>query len=448
MPPPDRTDEPSLSIPDAFPTMPTDRFVSAYFSPKCDIMLQIELQFPDRLDRDILRRALDLALDAEPVLGCRFSIEEGRVVWRRLERGARDNFRELNSEAEYVRYKNQTIDPQKGPSLFGGVLTGGSGDRLLLKIAHEACDAGGAKEVAYLVASLYRQLRTDPGYRPVPNTAGSRGLDQVLQHVPWYAYPRQWMNFYREALSIILRPRAFCPFTAEVTDLAREYVTREISADTVFRLKAYGSRANAKLNDILLTAFIRAFSHTGWDGTAQLRCAWTIDFRKWYLPGGKAGSIANLSGIEIVNLGTDRGRTFGDTLRKVAAATEERKRNWIGLSHFPGMFRMLENAHYDRMRSFFVRRQEGDIRAGRVFPAITNLGPIDEEQLRFETTPSQAQVMVPAVLPPFFGIGVSGYREGLTVSAAAYPGTGNRVNGILDAMMEEVLTLGPPTAAR
>lgn len=71
---------------------------------------------------------------------------------------------------------------------------------------------------------------------------------------------------------------------------------------------------------------------------------------------------------------------------------------------------------------------------------ITNLGPIDEEQLRFETVPSQAQVMVPAVYPPFFGIGVSGFREGLTVSASAYPGTRTRVNGILDAVLEELRT--------
>ena len=337
-----RTEEHSAAIPEAFPTMPADRFVSAYFSPKCDVMLQIEMFFPDRLDRDILCRALDLALDAEPVLGCRFSIEGGSVVWRRLDTDKRDNFKEFSSETEYVQYKN--------------------------KIVHEACDAGGAKDVAYLVASLYRALRKDPNYRPIPNFAGSRGFDQVLQYVPWYAYPQQWMNAFQVIASLAFRPRSYNPLDKPVSDLRREYLVRAISGDTVSLLKVYGKQANAKLNDILLTGFIRAFSATGWDRTSQLRCGWTIDFRKWYLPGGKAGAIANLSGIEILNLGRDRGRTFRDTLQKVAASTEKRRRNWIGLTHYPGMFRMLEKGRYDRMRKFFVLRQEIDIKKGGSSP--------------------------------------------------------------------------------
>jgi len=98
----------------------------------------------------------------------------------------------------------------------------------------------------------------------------------------------------------------------------------------------------------------------------------------------------------------------------------------------------MDSAQYDAMCAFFLKQQEKDIRNKMIFPMITNLGPIDEEQLCFETPPVHARIMVPAVYPPFFGIGVSGFKNGLTVTAAAYPETRHKVDEILDAMLDEL----------
>ena len=48
--------------------------------------------------------------------------------------------------------------------------------------------------------------------------------------MPWYAYPRQWLNAFRMIAAIALRPRAFSPFKGAVSTMEREYATREISA--------------------------------------------------------------------------------------------------------------------------------------------------------------------------------------------------------------------------
>jgi NRPS condensation-like uncharacterized protein len=85
-----------------------------------------------------------------------------------------------------------------------------------------------------------------------------------------------------------------------------------------------------------------------------------------------------------------------------------------------------------------MRLQRADIKARAVFPIVTNLGPLDHARLDFESSPLDARIMVPAAYPPFFGIGISGYRASLTVSAAAFPETRRQVNEILDSMLDEL----------
>jgi NRPS condensation-like uncharacterized protein len=179
-------------------------------------------------------------------------------------------------------------------------------------------------------------------------------------------------------------------------------------------------------------------SRSGWDRTTQLRCSTTVDLRRWYLPGCKAEAIANLSGLEFVNLGTDPGKSFEDTVRKVTSFTRRRKQNWIGLSHYPAIMRFGSGVRYDKLRIFFTKLQEKDIKSRAIFPMFTNLGPIAPDRLRFDSPPVEARIMVPAGYPPFFGIGISGYNGGLTVSAAAFPETREKVNAILDSMLAEL----------
>jgi NRPS condensation-like uncharacterized protein len=426
------------SIPASFPTTILDRYISAVFAPKCDVMLQVELIFDQRLDRDILRKALDLALDAEPVLGCRFSVADGRAVWKRVPAGERSNFEQFSREEDYNRYKRETLDAGVGPALRGAVFFGQAGDRLLLKVAHEAADAGGAKDVAYLVASLYRKLKNDPSYLPAPNLSGSRDLDQVMKHVPTTALPRIWFNALRELFSLLMPRESYSPFSAPVSDLSREYVMRVIPPERTAAVREFCNERNAKINDVLLAAFLLALSRTGWNGKSSLRCAMSVDLRKWYLPVGTAEAIANLSGLEFLNIGVDPGENLSDTLGKVVAFTAARKRSWIGLSAHASFGKLLARIKYDTLHALFMRLQRADIKARAVFPIVTNLGPLDHARLDFESSPLDARIMVPAAYPPFFGIGISGYRDSLTVSAAAFPETRRQVNEILDSMLDEL----------
>lgn len=422
-------------LPARFPLTATDRLVSAFFSLGADIMLQVELRFAHRLDPERLRRSLQLVLDAEPVLGCRVVFDPHRPYWERLAADDRENFQIIGSASAFDRYKASSIDPARGPALKGALYSGKHGDTVLLKIAHEAADAGGAKDVAYLVASIYNGLKDAPGFRPAPNLSGSRGIDQVLGRLPWHAYPRIGGNALSQALSVAWPRRSHNPPLAPGDRTRRHYVERHIPTERVRRMTAFGRRRGAKLNDMIMAAFFRGLARTGWDGRTALRAAMTVDLRHWHLPRGQAERVCNLSGIEICTLGRDPGKDFAATLERVTAFTRRRKKSWFGLNISAGPLLLASWCDFSSLKKSCERIVEEAIASRALIPLFTNLGPIHDGRLVFDEAPEEAWVIVPTGYPPFFGAGMSGYRGSLTLSVGALPTAQDTVEAVFDAML-------------
>ena len=182
------------------PSVLTDR-VTSYVACLWDLMIQLELEFAGKLDVERLAKALELTLEAEPVLGCRFVEHWRRPYWERCAQSAREVFALARSEEEYEAFKIASLDAGTGPQLKACLWPSSAGSRLLLKVGHEVADAGGVKDVASTVSRLYARLADNPEYRPEPDLKGSRGLWQVMRHVPRRAYPRIYLNFLRETWS-------------------------------------------------------------------------------------------------------------------------------------------------------------------------------------------------------------------------------------------------------
>ncbi len=339
-----------------FPATFTDKLVSAAFDSVGDVMIQVEMTFSNRLDPGRLRKALLLVLDAEPILGCRFNTQPRQACWERLPENRRDNFRVFDNESEYEKYKLSTIDAKIGPAVNAGFLSTPECDMLLLKIAHEAADAGGAKDIAYLIARIYAKLKDDPGYKPEPNTNGARDIRQVLGRIPLPAFPRIFANWLAEVKRMIKNPISHNPPMPPTVRDERPYVIRHILPERVNRIVRFGKQRGAKINDMIMAAYFRALMQTDWDGQSQLRSFMTVDLRRWYIPGGQAGAVCNLSGAEVCELGTDPGKKFEDTLEKIVAFTRARKKNWIGLNMFAGPSLLMFWRSHRTMARIFERQ--------------------------------------------------------------------------------------------
>jgi NRPS condensation-like uncharacterized protein len=409
-----------VNIPKKIPTVLIDRIALVMNrSGTAVYVVQMELEFPSELDPDRLALALDLVLDAEPVLGCRMVIDSKRPYWQRLLLKERQNFRFTRDEREYLEFRNSGQDSLKGPQLQACLLRGGKGDRLLLKVCHEAGDAGGVKDVASRLSAIYNRLEKEPGYRPEPNLSGCRGLDQVMRQLPKRAYPKIVWNFLRQSFANRMWERVVNLSLPMGPLEPMTYVVKQIPAECVQKIAAFGKKHDATINDVLVAAHFQAQAkETGWDRKTKLMMITTVDLRRWYLPDEKAGGICNLSLFEYPNLGCNLGKDFEDTVGLVSRMTRSRKNDWFGLSDLSmvTLFKLLPFPvlnNFGARLAFFLSTRHA-------FPnAFTNMGEIKIPSVNFGIQPASAHLLPPLILPPYFASGLSGYDGSLTLSAGA-----------------------------
>jgi NRPS condensation-like uncharacterized protein len=404
--------------PDHFPAAAIDKIISSGQDIGiADFMLQMELVFEHGLDAERLALSLDLMLDAQPVLGCRLVTEKKKVYWERLTTPRQDTFFFTTDQTEFDCFRDRPIDSRQGPQINACVLRAAGGDRLLLKVAHQACDAAGLNDIAAQLSLIYTQLAHNRDYRPPPNIRGARDCGQIMRHLPWYIYPVLVYNFLRTTLSNQIPKQSHSLQVPAGPRTPLTFIIRHLSSERVACLAVYGRQHQATINDLMIAAFYRALAKTeAWDGRAALRIQTTVDLRRWYIPSGKAEAICNLSTYEHINLGREPGRDFAETLSRVSSITKRKKSGWIGLSElctvplaglvpYNLLVKACDKLLHERIKS-------------RNYPSgLTNLGLIEPETVFFDRHPVQGWILPPVVYPPVLYIGFSGYGSHLTLSA-------------------------------
>lgn len=405
-----------MQIPDRIPSVYFDRLpLIMAASGAGKFVIQMEMIFPALLDAERLMTAVGLMLDAEPVLGCRMIADPGLPYWQRLSGGERTNFSFTTDEGDYLAFRNRGLDCTEGPQLQACLFRDGQGDRLLLKVAHQAADAGGFKDIAAKLSAVYNRLEKEPGYKPKPNLTGCRDFSQIMRHVPFWAYPVIFINFMRQTWSNIVPASTLRLQMPQGPNEPLTYVIEHIPAKRVEKIRQFGKARNATINDVMIAAYYRALvKEAGWDHKTMLRLQTTIDLRRWYLPNEKAGGICNLSVFEYPNLGRALGKDLGETVDLVSRKTRSRKNGWIGLTDIcllPALSRLSLERHVKwsiRHVDYLIKR--------KAFPnALTNMGEIKKESVRFGIEPVRAYLLTPFIFPPLFGGGMSMYQGELTL---------------------------------
>jgi NRPS condensation-like uncharacterized protein len=428
-------------IPDRYPATLSDCYVD-FFTPFLGLAIQLELSFDQALDAGRLEKAVDLTLDAEPVLGCRFVDGSRKPCFERLEPDKRSAFLLAKTANEYEVFKSASPEERNGPQLKVCLWHSSRIDHLLIKVPHQVADAGGVKDIAAILSSTYRHLTDDPAYQPSPNVKGSRSFHQVIKHIPVLAYPRIFRNFIG---SMILMWKPHTAHTLSVADGPRgrlTYVTRLIPASRVSALAEYGCTRDATLNDLFLAASLRGLLNVAdWDKKSYLSLTTTIDMRR-YLPSERAGAVANLSCslLHWPDLGTEPGADFQTTLERVARITRYGKKHWIGfellLTPAAMAFKVMPHAwgmkRYGEFARLGLRRHTQD-------HSFTNTGPLDLGSVDFGIRPSVAHILPPQAYPPMpFVFSLSGYNGTLTLAAGAYPTQKETIERFFDAVLKEL----------
>ena len=397
-----------------------------------DQQLRVVVFFSGRLDETLMARAVRIAMDCEPVLGCRFVEQPNRTYWER-----RSDLDELElcrvvegNPAGMMAFLTEPTDPCREPLLKARIFRNPEGDTLCLKVDHAAADGTGSKEAAYLVADTYTHLLADPDYRPGLGKFNRRSQSAFFRQ----AGLKNLIKYRPRSLSLPHQNRFTLPYNENRND-GQSYAVRILTPGEVRSLKAYGKTHGATLNDLILAAFFRALSKAcnatpGKAYSIQV----PIDLRH-SLPEGKEQRICNLSGGLFPAVTLQAGETFEETLASVKSTMAHWKSNQPGLTG--AMIMEL---------AFALGYAKGKAQVQRIASAhgkdvspllLSNLGVLDANRLDFGLLKIEsAYELGPIMLNNGLMLTASTYADHLTLGMGYC--RGNLAAEIVEGLVEAV----------
>jgi NRPS condensation-like uncharacterized protein len=407
-----------------------------------DYQIQCVISFNGPIDETVLRRAFQLSLDAEPILGCKFVYHKRTPYWQRIENPVTDDTFRVRDTSEPDAAINEFIaekfDPLVGPQIKLCLIRSGK-DTLCIKANHLPTDGASVKEYAYLLADIYSNLLKDKEYTVEPNINGGRSYRQIGDKLGFIDRLKVIRRFFRDLES--KKSHWQCIIASnEGSDFVM--VSKSITQERFLSIKQYGMERGATINDMLVAAYFRALYKTlGPCDGIPLGILTTADHRKRYIPSGKTGATCNLSGFYFSNLAHELGKDYDDTLARVVKDINSRKDDFIGLGEIPFVALLFKSLPF-ALASIAFR---GMLRAaiekhGKLTAGITNLGIIDTTLLDFGAISiEEAFMVVPASIKPknSLVVGVTTFKNKLNLVCSYYGREEDRRG--LDELLENIV---------
>jgi NRPS condensation-like uncharacterized protein len=349
-----------------------------------DALIRAVITLDGRTDPAILRRALRLLLDAEPIAGCRL-VEGKRRPY--AERTPNLDAVEVLTifdlpdraavEEALARWSLAPLDAHDGPLVRAALFRpADGGDTLCLKLQHLLCDGGGALDLLYELAAVYAALERNAAYRPTPNVRGDRGYWQIVRRLSLRELrealrqrPFPWMMMDGSTWSLPLPPG----------EGPGALVARELPAGRLATGRAYARAHGATVNDVFLAAWYRAIYRLVQPPAGTRLVVMTHVNHRRHLPNRQAGGLANLSQMTPTSIGAELGDTLADTVARVHAEMERVKA-------IPPMLAMqlqmalLSPARLQRQMQRRMSKMPRRTRRG-LPPLFNNVGAVDPARL-------------------------------------------------------------------
>jgi len=373
------------------------------------------IKFSGRIDAQRLTRSVRLSLDAEPILGCCFIDHKWRPYWQRIDGIEEHNIctvvRASDSEKERLEFMADPIDPVSSPQVRVGLFRS-KDDTLCIKLHHIAVDGIGTMEYAYLLSRIYRSLKENTDYSPVPNIRKNRGIGRILKNIPllhilkgccYFSYPRPVWSF---------------PSTGRDQSGIR-FATRRINSRQYERLKKFCKQSGISINDALLAAYYRAMVQIATVRENQsLPLEMPVNVRR-HLSSGSEDSICNFTSAFYPFIRYHSYDGFKDILSKVRTTMEKGKKreSWIGsLVYLELVFGILGFSITKRLIQARISRE---MVSGKIHPVYVNVGIVDQDKLKFDDTViSDVDMFGPVPYPPASIFSVNTFQKTMVFTTA------------------------------
>ena len=435
----------ALEIPGAFRATSQDKMNWASRA-ICDQQLHLVIQFDNLLDMDVLRRAVRLSLDAEPILGCLFVPKEYRSLWlRREDLDGLDNVTLSQTDdlqralLDFIaRPSDPAIDPLIEVAVFRG-----EKDLLCVKVDHVVSDAGGARDYGYLLASIYTALSRDYDFSPAINHLEKRGMMPV-----WSSFSmKQQLHFIQIGLRFSFVQEKFKTKWsipgAKWGDKGATMLVRTLDRPTFQAIRSYAKQKGVTINDVVLTAFFRSmFRMIQPTIEVEVPIQVSVDLRR-YLPPGSLDCITNLSSGLFPQMARKEGQGFGESLSEIKTKIDAFKASdaaAVGI-FFMGLKYRVTSLNKAR-REILEGVKKGTLN-GVARPLLSNIGTIESARLKFgDNAPMHAYITTPIAFSPFIILGVTSFDESMTFTLGYCQEGMQRaeMETLLNTLVQELLT--------
>lgn len=169
----------------------------------------------------------------------------------------------------------------------------------------------------------------------------------------------------------------------------------------------------------------------------------TVDLRQ-YLAARKTETLCNLSGAVNTQVARVAGESFQATLLRVIPVMTGLKQHRTGVQ-MAIFFELLGKMGFRQMLDTLQGIQQGAKASGVYSPMLSNLGVLSQELLQFDhCLVRDAYLITPPLCAPAFMLGISTYREVLTLAVSYYEPVTRQaeVEQFLDLIYQELTGLG------
>ena len=361
-------------IPARYPAPAFDVF-NVYFERIYDPSMHVVLTFDGALDAGVLREATMQLIASNPYLRSGFADEgEGLPVWEEIAEQEWERAFVFVPAGEDMHLPPPPLDVRAGPQVRVSLHQRPGGDIVAVTCHHGFCDASGAMTVAREVFSVYRGLAADPDYRPAPVDPYDQGADRILDLYSdddlrrALAEEEPFVDRWRFPVERVGRgiPRI---------------ASRTLAPERLGRMKAFGRKYGATVNDLLIAAFFLALQRIRDDSSdpgSPRSILTSVDLRRRYPGCHGEGLPMNLSTAYEVTLSIDGGAGLDEVTRQVTAITSRRKTERPGLASIL-FYEGIMAGGMPAVRAFFDDMIERYVSSGCKNPVFANLGIFDPE---------------------------------------------------------------------
>ncbi|MCI1960235.1 MAG: hypothetical protein LKJ25_11515 [Clostridia bacterium] len=383
-----------------------------------DHQLHSVIKFDNKINADVMEKAVKLLLKTIPILSCTYHPKNGNSYWETTNSKFKDVFTIVYNDEDFNNFTTSKINELTGPQIKV-CLYSSDRDSISVIINHMVCDGAGFKQCLYLLSSFYSNLIKDINYSPQFTIKGKRGIKNITSQIGLLT-----------KINILLfqnkdnNQKSTHKFPFDRNENVAPFIAKyEISEKRSIMLFDFCKENNVTINDLALTAYYRVLAKMMHMNGKQLKVPIMIDMRR-YLKEKDVYSISNFSSTVITAITVNLKESFKETLTKVSNEMNTKKSKLMGMN----VFLKLEfiNRMFNSNKSYMIVKK----RLKNPYICMTNTGILDSKKLVFDGSPVIDAFMCGSIkYRPHFQIALSSFKNKMTFSSNLY-GSKNDYNKI------------------